>query len=110
MRAPRGKARNIYKPWSSVGQGCPPPERPAKLRTPQECFVCLHVMAVGTMPLVLPAAAMAAHRLLGRTHGQRLPRLITYQSPLDSEVIHSPITGIRCGVAFLGIKQVRRQW
>jgi hypothetical protein len=50
VRAPRGKARNIYKPWSSVDRGYARlPERPAKLRTPQDCYVCLQVMAIGTM-------------------------------------------------------------
>jgi hypothetical protein len=50
VRAPRGKARNLYKPWASLDQGyARPPERPAKLRTPQDCYVCLQVMAIGTM-------------------------------------------------------------
>jgi hypothetical protein len=70
----------MYKPWSSVDHGyARPPERPAKLRTPQERYVCRQVMAIGTMASwSSPPSAMAAHRVLGRTYGQRLPGLICW--------------------------------
>jgi hypothetical protein len=50
VSARRGKAKNIYKPWTSVDQGYGrPSERPAQLRTQQECYVCMQLIRAGAM-------------------------------------------------------------